>query len=142
MADRHARIAEFLKRHRGGPHDPRYAAFFDCFNRGLFYEAHEVLELHWLPARRQPDGNFFKALIQLAGAFVHCQKARLGPAAALFRLADANFSAYPAEHLDLDVAGTRAQIANWLADLEVRQRNPLAAGPPRLAQLRRTRRDS
>lgn len=133
MADPHNRIEAFLERHRGGPHDARYAAFFDCFNGGLFYEAHEVLELHWLPARRQPDGDFFKALIQLAGAFVHCQKARFGPAAALFRLAAANFASYPPEHLDLDVAGTRARIAGWLADLEVRQRNPLAAGLPRLA---------
>lgn len=133
MADAHERVEAFLERHRGGPHEPHFAAFFDCFNAGLFFEAHEMLEVRWLPARGQPDGNFYKALIQLAGAFVHCRKARLGPAAALFRLAATNLAAYPPAHLDLDVAGTRARIVDWLADLETRQRNPLAAGPPRLA---------
>lgn len=130
--DRPQRIQNLVEHRRGGGQEPHYATFFDCFNTGRFFEAHEVLEVLWLPARGRPDGNFYKALIQLAGAFVHCQKGRLGPAAALFRLAAANFAAYPAEHLELDVAETRTQIANWLADLETHRRNPLAAGPQRL----------
>ena len=72
---------------QGGELDPHYAGFFECFNQQLFYEAHDVLEELWLPRRREPDGLFYKGLIQLAGAFVHLQKDRLSPAAALFRLA-------------------------------------------------------
>ncbi len=135
MIERQQRIARFVARHRGGPQAPHFVAFFDCFRAGMFFEAHEVLEVLWLPARGQPDGDFFQALIQLAGAFVHCQKGRLGPAAALFRLAAANLAAYPPGHRGLDVAGTRAQVASWLADLDTRQHNPLLDGPPRLTLL-------
>ncbi len=59
------------------------------FNRQLFYEAHDVLEDLWLPDRHGPNGNFYKGLIQLAGAYVHLQKNRLRPSAALFKLAQA-----------------------------------------------------
>ena len=70
---------------RGG--DPRYLEFFDCFNRQLFYEAHDKLEPLWLTMRQSADGDFFKGLIQLAGAFVHVQKGRPQPARALLRRA-------------------------------------------------------
>ena len=68
-----------------------YLGYFELFNAQLFYEAHDVLEELWLPIRREPQGDFYKGLIQLAGAFVHLQKNRLRPAAALFKLARTNF---------------------------------------------------
>ena len=52
-----------------------------------------------------PNGNFYKGLIQLAGAFVHLQKNRLRPSAALFKLAQANLVQFPAFHEQLDLAG-------------------------------------
>ena len=69
---------------------PNYAAFFACFNRQQFFEAHEALELLWLTERGRPDADFFKGLIQLAGAFVHLQRSRMRPAGALLKLARAN----------------------------------------------------
>jgi hypothetical protein len=72
-----------------------------------------VLEELWLPARNSANGAFFKAWIQLAGAFVHLQKHRLRPAAALFALAEANLSRYPDMHLGFDVASARRLIATW-----------------------------
>jgi predicted metal-dependent hydrolase len=101
----------------GGP-DPHYAGYFDHFNRGLFYEAHDVLEQLWLKDRHGPNGAFYKGLIQLAGAFVHLKKERLRPAAALFKLAEANLAKYPATHEDLSVATVLALIHHWLASLE------------------------
>jgi predicted metal-dependent hydrolase len=98
--------------------DPRYLGFFDCFNRQLFFEAHEVLEDLWLPDRRGTNGNFYKALIQLAGAFVHLQKNRLKPSAALFRLALANLEPYPSRHERLNLAAVRMLIGGWLVQLE------------------------
>src|ERR1019366_7026896 len=79
-------------------YDPQYVSFFECFNRQRFFEAHEVLEALWLPQRQGPNGLFYKGLIQLAGAFVHLQKNRLGPAVALFALAQTNLQKYPANH--------------------------------------------
>jgi predicted metal-dependent hydrolase len=107
--------------------EKNYLGYFDCFNRRLFYEAHDVLEDLWLADKHGPNGNFYKGLIQLAGAFVHLQKNRLRPAAALFKLARTNLEKYPRthEHLDLKVVGDL--IAKWLADLEAAhfETNPL-----------------
>ncbi len=96
-------------------HDPRYLGYFACFNDGLYYEAHDVLEDLWLHDKRGPDGAFFKGLIQFAGAFVHLQKqarrpehptdrARLAPASRLFALARRHLLPYAPRHRDLDVA--------------------------------------
>ena len=98
--------------------DARYLGYFDCFNRRLFYEAHDVLEDLWLPDRHGANGNFYKGLIQLAGAFVHLQKNRLRPAAALFKLAQANLEKYPARHEHLDLKIVQGLIADWLQRLE------------------------
>jgi predicted metal-dependent hydrolase len=98
--------------------DPHYAGYFDCFNRGLFYEAHDVLEQLWLQDRHGANGAFYKGLIQLAGAFVHLQKNRLRPAAALFKLADANLKKYPPHHHQLDLRELAGLISRWLAELE------------------------
>lgn len=98
--------------------DARYLGYFDCFNRRLFYEAHEVLEDLWLPDRHGANGNFYKGLIQLAGAFVHLQKNRLRPSAALLQLAQSNLEKYPARHEQLDLAAVLALIADWLQRLE------------------------
>src|SRR5450631_2485734 len=116
--------------------DAHYLGYFDCFNRRLFYEAHDVLEDLWLPDRHGANGNFFKGLIQLAGAFVHLQKNRLRPAAALFKLAQANLEKYPREHEHLDLADVLKLIENWLNELEAGrfEINPLASkNAPQLA---------
>jgi len=85
-------------------HSPYYTGYFHCFTRELYYEAHDVLEELWLGCKREADGDFYKGLIQFAGAYVHLQKQRLRPASNLFNLALANLSRYPTRHHDLDVA--------------------------------------
>ena len=114
---------------RGQALDAHYLGFFDCFNRQLFYEAHDVLEDLWLPDRHGVNGNFYKGLIQLAGAFVHLQKNRLRPSAALFKLAQANLEQYPRIHERLDLAAVLRLIADWLRRLEHSEFmvNPLTA---------------
>jgi len=93
--------------------DPHYAGWFACFNRGEYYEAHDVLEALWLRERGGPNDLYYKGLIQLAGAFVHLQKNRLKPADALFRLAETNLGRYAPFHERLDVAGVLAWIGEW-----------------------------
>ena len=118
--------------------DAHYLGYFDCFNRQLFYEAHDVLEDLWLKDRHGADGNFYKGLIQLAGAFVHLQKDRLRPAAALFKLALANLDKYPREHKQLNLKAVQALAQKWLQELERDgfRLNPLtAANVPRLTLL-------
>ncbi|HEY8966413.1 MAG TPA: DUF309 domain-containing protein [Candidatus Methylacidiphilales bacterium] len=119
MSKKSPKIAALLA---GLPPDPRYplhyTGYFACFNAGLYYEAHDVLEEMWLPVRKGPEGNFFKGLIQLAGAFVHLQKGRLKPSRNLFALAEANLAQYPDIHLDFDGAATRKLCREWIGMLE------------------------
>lgn len=114
--------------------DAHYLGYFACFNRREFYEAHDVLEELWLGQRNGSNYAFYKGLIQLAGAFVHLQKhsvryPRLRPAAALFKLAQANLLKYPAYHEHLDIGATLALIEDWLGKLEQArfEQNPLKA---------------
>ncbi len=134
------KIAALIESHRGQDLDPHYLAYFEYFNRGLYDEAHEVLEALWLADRQGPNHFFYKGMIQLAGAFVHLQKDRLRPSAALFKLAQANLRKYPSIHEHLDVAAVLRLIGNWLHQLESGQFaiNPLAtANGPKLHLLAR-----
>lgn len=95
--------------------DPHFAGYFECFNSGRYYEAHDVLEDLWLrQGREHPDHSFHKGLIQLAGGFVHLRLQylnphhpkhgrRLAPARRLLLLAAGNLAPYAAFHLGVDV---------------------------------------
>src|SRR3984957_13017671 len=124
-----ARIATMIESHRGQKVDPHYAGYFHCFNHQQFYEAHDVLENLWLADKYGPNGAFYKGLIQLAGAFVHLQKNRLRPSAALFKLARTNLEIYPRAHENLNLQTVGALIKKWLGDLEQNdfKINPLTA---------------
>ena len=118
MSTKSGKIADRIASFQGRELAAHYLGFFDCFNDQLFYEAHDVLEELWLADRNGPNGDFFKGLIQLAGAFVHLQKERLRPSAALFKLARTNLLKYPALHEHLDVTAVLALIEGWLGWLE------------------------
>lgn len=77
MAEKSGNTAAWIKPFEGRSPDARYLAFFDLFNRQRFFEGHDVLEALWLKERTGPSGNFYKALIQLTGAFVHLQRTGL-----------------------------------------------------------------
>jgi len=118
------RISEFVRELEGGDEvdlatvplerHPFYRAYFRCWNDQHYYEAHDVLEHIWLKMDGG-DANFFKGLIQAAGAFVHLQKnfeqpthpkhgRRLRPAVRLFHLAESNLAEFQPRHHQLDVS--------------------------------------
>jgi predicted metal-dependent hydrolase len=134
--NKHERIAELARQFAADGVDARYAGYFALFNERKFYEAHDILEDLWLPDRHGANGNFYKGLIQLAGAFVHLQKNRLRPSAALFKLAQANLEKYPPLHEQLNLAEVRRLTEHWLELLERQEFkiNPLSAmNGPQLA---------
>ena len=117
-------------------HHPCYIGFFRCWNEQRYYEAHDVLEHLWLTTETE-DADYFKGLIQAAGAFVHLQKQferpthpkdgrRLHPAVRLFRLAHANLSRFSPVRHRLDVTLLRELLnrnASAIVESEY-QRNP------------------
>jgi predicted metal-dependent hydrolase len=132
-------IAAIIDQFQGQSLDAHYLGFFECFNRGLYFEAHDVLEELWLADRSGPNYAFYKGLIQLAGAFVHLQKNRPRPSAALFKLAQANLQKYPAIHEQLNVEDVLRLIGSWLEELETAafETNPLSPkNKPRVELLR------
>src|SRR5215470_18760480 len=105
--------------------NPYYVAFFRCWNEQRYYEAHDVLEQLWLNTK-SPDADFFKGLIQAAGAFVHLQKhfehpthvkhsRRLSPAVRLFQLAEKNLTNFMPWRHGLDVSAF-CKLLNRYAD--------------------------
>jgi hypothetical protein len=130
VSKKSGKIAALIADCQGRDLDAHYLGYFECFNRGWFFEAHDVLEELWLAeGKAGPNYGFYKALIQLAGAFVHLQKNRLGPAAALFRLARTYLARYPDKHERLDLAEVRAWIEEWLTRLAGAESNPFPAVP-------------
>jgi len=120
--DKGERISQFVRDLEGNDANfsgeiadhPFYRAYFRCWNEQRYYDAHDVLEQIWLNTDTNDD-NFFKGLIQAAGAFVHLQKnfeqpthakhgRRLRPAVRLFELAERNLSRFAPKHHTLDVA--------------------------------------
>jgi predicted metal-dependent hydrolase len=130
MSKKSGPIAQLIQQFQGQQLDAHYLGYFECFNRQLYFEAHDVLEELWLAQRQGPNYAFYKGLIQLAGAFVHLKKNRLRPAAALFKLADANLEKYPASHEQLRVDKVCALIHDWQHRLEKGnfELNPLIHG--------------
>ncbi len=126
--------------------EPCYLAWFERFNAGEYYEAHEVLESLWLRTTGA-DRDFFKGLIQVAGAFVHLRKeweralpttapSRLPPAARLFLRGKIHLAPYAPVHLRLNVAAVCALCESLARGIEASgfAENPWnPATPPHIA---------
>jgi predicted metal-dependent hydrolase len=131
MTHKSGKVAERVAHLKYGDVDPRYAGFFECFNAGEYYESHDVLEDLWLECRGAEQHEFYKALIQLAGAFVHLQKDRLQAAGKLFRLCRSYLQRFPSRYEKLDVAAVLHVIDDWHQHLESTSysENPLKSEP-------------
>ena len=116
---------------------PYYRAFFRCWNEQRYYEAHDVLEQVWLgKSISAEDAQYFKGLIQAAGAFVHLQKhyehpshpkhgKRLGPAVRLFRLAEKNLAPFGTERHALQLDQFREMLGRYRSAVDAEQgKNP------------------
>jgi predicted metal-dependent hydrolase len=131
----------------GGFH-PCYLEYFRLFNAQEYYAAHDVLEHIWLGS----DGEryvFYKALIQLAGGFVHLQHhhrepghrvhgKRLRPAARLFRRSAELLTAVPPRHEGLVIeeivvmaisSAEALELANYMRNAWHPERAPQLRGP-------------
>jgi len=142
MSHKSPAIAERIAHLQGHKQPAHLLGWLECFNSGEFYEAHDVLEDLWLEERETLNANFYKGLIQLAGAFVHLKMhenpdypaagPRLRPAAKLLELARINLEPFnPGPH-DFDQPAAIDLIYHWLALLETGEfrTNPLKEESP------------
>lgn len=97
--------------------DAAYRRGLELFNRGEFFEAHEVLEDVW---RAAPAGEkkFLQGLIQVAVGLHHHSRGNLAGTRSLLARAHRNLSGYPAQHGGIDLAGLRRQVERWVGALE------------------------
>ncbi|MCC6547971.1 DUF309 domain-containing protein [Candidatus Sumerlaeota bacterium] len=93
------------------PHDwPReYRAFFDLFNHGDYFEAHEVLEDLWA-IEVAPLKNYYKGLIQAAVAICHWERGNVSGAWRLWKTAREYLRPYPTRYEGFDLGGFREGV--------------------------------
>lgn len=85
--------------------DPRWCESLELFNKGDFFESHEVLEKLWREALDDPHRNLYKGMIQAAAALYQLKRGRLSGAAELCRSSVRYLEAYAPHALGLDVNG-------------------------------------
>ena len=99
--------------------DTQYERGIDLFNRGEYFDAHEVWEELWVdcPATER---RFIQALIQAAVAIYHFTRDNYTGAARLFHSGKRYMEPYRPVHRGLDIDGfwrqIEAHIASALAD--------------------------
>jgi predicted metal-dependent hydrolase len=96
-------------------YDPRYLAGIVLFNRGDFFEAHEVWESIWMEAG--PDKKFYQGLIQAAVALCHFCNGNGRGAVKLFRSSRDYMQRYDAHFLGLDQTAFWEQMSQCFAEL-------------------------
>lgn len=108
-------------------YDHRYLAYFECFNRQDFFEAHEVLESLWL-ATQDNRRNFYKGLIQTAAALLKIKTGKHDPARRLAARATTLLQPYAPSYEGLNVQ----TVLQLLADIQLAPHQLTTSGWPQL----------
>ncbi len=88
-----------------------------CYRAEKFFEAHEHWEGVWLGSP-EPEKTFLQALIQIAAAFHHVQRANPEGATSLLQRALRRLEAYPETFGGIAVAPLCEEIRSWVQILE------------------------
>lgn len=100
----------------------------DLFNRGEFFECHEVLELEW-KADPAPHRTLYQGMLQAAVTLHHVRRGNWQGATIMLRRALGHLAPFAPSWREIDVAGLIADMQGWQRRLEI-------AGPDGLAGLK------
>ncbi|MGA9060363.1 MAG: DUF309 domain-containing protein [Terracidiphilus sp.] len=100
-----------------------------CYRRQEFFLAHEHWEDEWRGSA-EPEKTFLQALIQIAAAFHHLERANLIGTEKLLRAALGRLERYPAKFGGVAVDILRQDVHSWLNALAARDRSPQLPFPP------------
>ena len=92
---------------------PKYREGIELFNRGEYYDCHEVLEDVWREAP-VPEKKFLQGLIQVAVGLHHYSTGNIVGARSLTARGHANLCRYSERHGGIDLAGFREQVERWM----------------------------
>jgi predicted metal-dependent hydrolase len=99
--------------------DPRFFRALELFNKGRFFESHEVMEELWQERKGGAQADLYKGVIQYAAAWhLVPQPGRQGGAAALFRSAGRYLEKYAPAAFGLDLARLVTDLRSALEALE------------------------
>ena len=98
------------------PHDPRYLQGIDYFNRGAFFDAHEVWEGLWTDTEG-PARQFYQGLIQVAVCLHHFGNGNTRGACKLYHSSTDYLLAFCPRHAGLDVQPFLQKFQQCCADL-------------------------
>jgi predicted metal-dependent hydrolase len=114
--------------------DARFLAGVELFNRGEFFEAHEVWEDLWHECAA-PDRRFYQALIQAAVAAYHWGRGNATGASRLYRSGRKYMEPYRPRYRGLDVDAFWDALAAHLAGALGEPGAPPAPAPKIALQL-------
>jgi hypothetical protein len=100
----------------GAAYDPRYLAGIVLFNRGDFFEAHEVWESLWMETFSE-EKRFYQGLIQAAVGLCHFCNGNVRGAVKLYRSSKDYMSRYGSPYLGLDQTNFWAGMERCFAPL-------------------------
>ena len=112
-----------------GSYDSRYLLGLVHFNRGEYFEAHEVWEELWMDCLAV-DRRFYQSLIQAAVSLYHWGNGNRAGAVRLFDSGRRYMSPYRPTHKGLDVDGFWGQVEAALALAFAQPSPPAPNGPP------------
>jgi predicted metal-dependent hydrolase len=97
-------------------YDPRYLAGIVLFNRGDFFEAHEVWESLWMETHG-PEKPFVQGLIQAAVGLCHFCNGNVRGAAKLYKSSHDYMARFAPNFWGLDLTRFWAEMAACFAEL-------------------------
>jgi predicted metal-dependent hydrolase len=97
-------------------YDPRYLAGIVLFNRGDYFEAHEVWETLWMDSGGL-EKRFYQGLIQAAVGLCHFCNGNVRGAVKLYHSSREYMNKYAPSCLGLDLAAFWQQMSTCFAEL-------------------------
>lgn len=99
-AEIHRLLSRILQSARPREAHVAFLKFIQTFDKGLYWEAHEILEEIWKRDRQ----NFYKGLIQVAASWVHLQRHNRAGVLKVLPRALSYLEEYPEQHRGWDLA--------------------------------------
>src|ERR1700723_3702267 len=97
-------------------YDPRYLAGIVLFNRGDFFEAHEVWESLWMETF-SPEKQYYQGLIQAAVGLCHFCNGNVRGAVKLYHSSHDYMKRYGVLFMGLDLTAFWSQMDQCFAEL-------------------------